>query len=108
MCRMFCPYGFKQDSNGCDICECETCPPVMCAMFCENGFKKDASGCDICQCETCPPVMCALYCEHGYQTDDSGCDICSCNPPPRKCFCEDDEGGLKCNNISVTSKNGKQ
>merc|ERR1712176_439194 len=52
-CRMFCKYGFKKDSNGCEICEC-ACKPVMCRMRCPFGFKKNEDGCEICECNKCP------------------------------------------------------
>ncbi|XP_057316152.1 antistasin-like [Hydractinia symbiolongicarpus] len=50
-CRMYCPFGFETDSNGCEICRCRTeCPPV-CRIYCPNGNVKDAYGCDTCKCK---------------------------------------------------------
>ena len=77
-CSMECEYGFVQDENGCNTCECNKCAPYMCMMYCEHGFVQNEDGCDVCECRDCPLEMCAMYCEHGFEQDEHGCDICKC------------------------------
>jgi len=58
------------------------CPEVMCMMHCEFGYVQDENGCDMCECieepPMCPEVMCMMYCESGYVQDEYGCDTCEC------------------------------
>eukprot|EP00497_Spongosphaera_streptacantha_P000193 TRINITY_DN1122_c0_g1_i1.p1 TRINITY_DN1122_c0_g1~~TRINITY_DN1122_c0_g1_i1.p1 ORF type:complete len:92 (-),score=26.79 TRINITY_DN1122_c0_g1_i1:27-302(-) len=65
------------------------CPKAMCLMFCEHGFKQDENGCDMCQCEEVPEprkfltddqaelfkAYCALYEEEPEACDNEpSCD----------------------------------
>ncbi|XP_022109246.1 prestalk protein-like [Acanthaster planci] len=115
-CRMFCLFGFKKDSNGCDICECYeppaahpgTCPIGVlpqdmigaCVESCHDDGdctaheKCCSNGCGhSCVNATailCPDFMCAIYCEYGYQLDQNGCSTCICLEEPEVCrevFC---------------------
>ena len=36
------------------------CADILCDLFCENGFKQDANGCDICECNEPPACECAV------------------------------------------------
>lgn len=51
-CTLYCPYGFKKDASGCNVCACvePPCAITTCNLYCQYGFKKDASGCPICEC----------------------------------------------------------
>ncbi len=67
------------------------CEPVTCDLWCEFGFKRDSAGCEYCECagaDECLPVLCDLYCPFGFQVDASGCEFCSCNT----LVCEPDSG----------------
>merc|ERR1719206_1245367 len=65
------------------------CPEVMCMMHCEFGYVQDDNGCDMCECieepPMCPEVMCMMHCEFGYVQDENGCDMCECIEEPRFC-----------------------
>lgn len=51
LCKMYCPFGFKQ-VDGCPACSCQECQlPGTCRMFCENGFVVDEQGCTKCNCK---------------------------------------------------------
>ncbi len=30
------------------------CPPVLCELYCPNGFEQDKNGCEICKCKAAP------------------------------------------------------
>lgn len=50
-------------------CEPHRCEPVRCKMFCPFGWVKDVNGCDICQCvNPCKvkPTVCLVYCHVWY------------------------------------------
>lgn len=55
MCLMYCEFGFRKGSDGCDVCECNDAPShcalrPMCRKYCVNGFLKGSDGCFICKC----------------------------------------------------------
>ncbi|XP_002158859.2 BPTI/Kunitz domain-containing protein 4 isoform X1 [Hydra vulgaris] len=106
-CKMFCPYGYVLDKNGCPTCRCNSqpkCGPV-CMIYCENGNVLDARGCPTCKCnqipkcvskpysieETiirpmCPKIACPLIkCAYGQVLDEYGCKTCSCRSVPPLC-----------------------
>eukprot|EP00039_Didymoeca_costata_P017818 m.331031 g.331031 ORF g.331031 m.331031 type:complete len:1308 (+) comp16631_c0_seq1:221-4144(+) len=33
---------------------CKDCPQVLCKVACKNGYKTDKNGCQTCECKTCP------------------------------------------------------
>jgi hypothetical protein len=47
-------------------------------MYCENGFKNDSNGCAMCECAKCPTIECAADCQYGYKLNDKGCATCEC------------------------------
>jgi hypothetical protein len=85
MCEMACEYGFKQDENGCELCDCKPktcggiaafpCPEgLICADNPDDGCDPQAGGADcggICLPILClgfTKVMCPIdhYCVYGY------------------------------------------
>ena len=62
--NIFLLFSFKQDANGCDLCQCNeapSCRPLECRMYCKDGYKTDADGCPTCECyqkgfNVCPQV----------------------------------------------------
>eukprot|EP00493_Phyllostaurus_siculus_P002427 UN02440 len=68
MCMMHCEFGYVQDRNGCDMCECieEPCLMLDCMPGC-SVVDTDENGCGgTCECEEppmCPEVMCFMHCE---------------------------------------------
>ena len=62
--NLFLLFSFKQDANGCDLCQCNeapSCRPLECRMYCKDGYKTDADGCPTCECyqkgfNVCPQV----------------------------------------------------
>jgi hypothetical protein len=71
------------------------CEPVLCDLYCQNGFKTDTRGCEICECNLCEPVACKMYCPYGFAKDPAtGCDICECAQPPCEAFI--DANGNQC------------
>ena len=36
------------------------CADILCDLFCEDGFKQDANGCEICECNEPPACECAV------------------------------------------------
>jgi hypothetical protein len=52
-----CPYGYKRDEHGCQLCECKASwrcqpnePQPTCRKYCEFGFVVGADGCPTCDC----------------------------------------------------------
>ena len=85
-CSLACSYGYKKDTLGCDMCECQpkhVCPVIDCDLSCQHGKVKDNDGCDLCACNLlpiCPELThCNKSCTYGLMKDDSNCDICQCN-----------------------------
>ncbi len=87
LCEIYCPFGFKTNSAGCEICSCAERPScnneVVCALWCPYGFANGANGCPTCTCadrptNTCSPVTCELYCPNGFQRGANGCEVCRC------------------------------
>jgi len=119
----FCPNGHKIDKNGCEICECNECPPVLCDMACDNGFKTDENGCEICECNECakgvPFVQCFAQpcsfqeteCKEAASCSDDYCGGCNAhyfdaagNEICKKC--PDIMCALFCANGYETNENG--
>lgn len=76
ICDLVCQYGFKKDTNGCEICECNQClEDSHCNIpDCPKPKCKDGS----CECG-CPSLQgCDIECEKGLKTDKDGCPICEC------------------------------
>ncbi|XP_047129917.1 antistasin-like [Hydra vulgaris] len=107
LCKMYCPYGFVIDKNGCEICRCNSrpiCGPV-CKIYCKNGNVLDGAGCPTCSCykipkcvalqysvkdlaykPTCPKIICPLIkCAYGVVLDQYGCKTCKCRSVPPLC-----------------------
>jgi hypothetical protein len=109
-CAEPCEFGFAEDEDGCQTCECNPpplCPdprdpevhyvsddPAECAVVrfaCEVGQQPFSNECG-CGCVgpvevICPLVRCAEPCEFGFAQDENGCQTCECLPPPRECIC---------------------
>ncbi|CAH1797666.1 unnamed protein product [Owenia fusiformis] len=64
---------------------CQKCSPVMCMMFCQFGFKMNSDGCEICECKPHPCLNkeCLPY-HMCYIEEDSMCEKDHC-PPVAKC-----------------------
>jgi len=96
-CNLHCPQGYRKDSLGNDICECNNCLNKQqdCVLLCRFGFKRGEDGCEICECETAPydlnaniedtkidDKVCTLsngtIFENGHYWHD-GCGECLCN-----------------------------
>lgn len=80
MIFLVCPYGYRQDRNGCDLCQCRRCSSSDCFIKKQNGnsvLMKCPFGF---QGEICP-----FFDEYFYMFDnlenDSGCRICRCRDP---------------------------
>jgi hypothetical protein len=107
VCDLYCPAGYRTDSNGCELCECKPAPvdagricPGVCAIYCPYGNVLDDNGCATCTCNPppadagprptdaglCPSPVCPpIVCEYGYANDPNGCPTCKCNPAPNEC-----------------------
>merc|ERR1719354_1319514 len=99
MCMMHCEFGYVQDENGCDMCECIEEPRFCCRAytldcvactyglapedFCEGYPEHDL--CAVPEEPECPEVMCMMHCEFGYVQDENGCDMCECIEEPPMC-----------------------
>ncbi|XP_030837519.1 prestalk protein isoform X2 [Strongylocentrotus purpuratus] len=100
MCMMWCPYGFKQDSDGCNLCECANqtvihegeCPVVaegmmgICMTTCDHDGSCSANqkccsnGCGhSCQDAVIPDASKAGSCPSTLSSDTVGIcsDLCS-------------------------------
>ena len=79
-CQRWCPYGYRQDANGCDTCRCQQCKPMhSCTKSCLYGYQIGRHGCLKCKCSKCPPLTdCKKSCTHGFEINDRGCEICKC------------------------------
>jgi len=92
-CLLYCEYGYKKDSQGCEICECNPepeCPRIPESCWCPDGTVcpegKDEQGCPIWlpdECpfqDICPPAPIGMpYCPEGEYPetvfDEKGCPI---------------------------------
>uniref|UniRef100_A0A2C9K5C6 VWFC domain-containing protein n=1 Tax=Biomphalaria glabrata TaxID=6526 RepID=A0A2C9K5C6_BIOGL len=82
-CNLFCPFGFKLDSQGNSLCVCseDKCAAFKeqkCDKHCEYGYKTTRDGCVKCKCNKCPQLECTKRCTHGYALNDEGCPLCKC------------------------------
>ena len=106
-CELYCENGFKQDANGCDICECIETPtectadvdcdenyhcelPLSCYLD-ESGELNCPDDGGICvKNDICPEIGCELQCDNGFKQDANGCDICECIETPTECTADAD------------------
>ncbi|CAF0882490.1 unnamed protein product [Adineta ricciae] len=81
-CSLNCRLGYRTDSHGCLLCECQSCPTMdQCNKNCPAGYLKDLFGCDTCECsDRCPPFTCDIICPPNvdYVQSDNGCPFCQC------------------------------
>jgi hypothetical protein len=77
-----CRLGYRTDSKGCLLCECQSCPAMdQCQKNCPTGYLKDLFACDICECnDPCPPFSCDIRCpsDLGFVKSKDGCPLCQC------------------------------
>jgi hypothetical protein len=52
---------------------CRFCGPVSCRLACPYGFRKDASGCEICECNPDPAADCGRYADYMTCTASMAC-----------------------------------
>ena len=96
-CDIQCPYGYKRDTSGQEICQCNVCPYnwFNCKINCSFGFVRGPDGCELCQClpianhlnqyeevtksedRSCTTSNGTLIVNGGYWND--GCKECLCN-----------------------------
>lgn len=110
-CALDCPFGFVEDADGCQTCECipgTECTDVLCNLFCPGGFQVDEYGCEICacapdDCEGPNPAGCVVNaCPPDQVCDTSvGCTSSSCVCEGGAWSCDDDCGGGTC--VPVTT-----
>jgi hypothetical protein len=104
MCRMFCAYGWAQNSDGCDICKChEPCKDIQCTKGQECvpsnvpvviGKEDSLKPIYIGQCRNvCDALNCTIKCEYGLKKNSANCDVCECYEPCQNVTCE---FGSKC------------
>lgn len=79
-----CPNGFRNDTNGCQTCDCKPlrCPKLSCPPLqtCLPEYVPEPDGCLRCRCQCQRPVCLTLKCPNGLDTDSNGCQICHCKP----------------------------
>eukprot|EP00049_Salpingoeca_infusionum_P012472 m.228252 g.228252 ORF g.228252 m.228252 type:complete len:672 (+) comp15190_c0_seq1:1427-3442(+) len=117
MCEMLCPFGFKLDEDGCEMCECNIscdtvrCMPLQCAPP-PPGCRYQKSEYDCCSCgelvcdSTSSPSTDA-------ECDPSTCMVPGCPAPPADCDyiqmtfddcgCQLDCGKLECTSFTTPS-----
>ncbi|XP_064623797.1 cysteine-rich motor neuron 1 protein-like isoform X2 [Lineus longissimus] len=83
LCDLKCPYGFRLDQDGNQVCNCVDPPPgcmtlKRCTKSCIYGYKRGKNGCLKCRCNTCPFFSCQKNCTFGYAVNSEGCRICKC------------------------------
>lgn len=79
---MNCRLGYRTDSKGCLLCQCQSCPAMdQCQKNCPTGYLEDLFGCDICECkDPCPSFSCDMRCpaDLGFVKSKDGCPLCQC------------------------------
>lgn len=78
ICMMFCPNGFKTDSNGCAICSCQD-PPTASQQPAAAVANQPAAPTDVVSCRR---SRCRNHCAFGYHVNAVGCQTCVCKSEP--------------------------
>lgn len=89
ICRIYCPNGMKEDSNGCAICECnngeessdssDSSTPAPGGR--RGGYRRGANRAWRRRGHQCFKPVCAVYCPNGNRRDQNGCTLCECHQP---------------------------